>query len=73
MATYQTKHHGTVAEFKVRSKAEARESARSRTENACKQGYTLVGSAPGLTMLVCKEHANGLPADADFCYIISTP
>jgi hypothetical protein len=73
MARLQTKHHGTVNEFKVRSKQEAYNVRDRMTENVRGLGYTLVGSAPGLTLFVCEKHNQGAPADQDFCYIISLP
>lgn len=73
MVVTQIKQHGTVLDFSFRSKAAAREEGRKNVEGAQAKGYTLVGSAPGLTILVCPQHASGLPVDADFCFIVSVP
>lgn len=72
MALLQIKSHGTVTTHKMRSMKIAYDSMNQTVAAAMQDGYTRVGSAPGITMMICAEH-NGsrLPADADFCYIVA--
>jgi len=65
------KVHGTVTTPIARCRQEiAYNSARRLVGAAQATGYTLVGACPGKTMLVCKQHQNALPIDADFCLIV---
>jgi hypothetical protein len=73
MAVLQVKEHGAVKTYRVRSRAEALTQRDVVCANLKRQGYTIVGSCPGMTMLVCGEHQRALPLNADFCFIIATP
>jgi hypothetical protein len=71
MALLQIKSHGTVTTHKVRSIAVARTQMNETVGAAMATGYTRVGSAPDITVLVCDEHKTGMPEGADFCYIVA--
>jgi hypothetical protein len=71
MAQVQIKNHGTVTSERVGSMKKAVEARNQYAAIAVKAGYTIVGSTPDMTILVCAAHVNGLPADADFCYIVA--
>lgn len=73
MPRIQTKHHGDVESFKIKSMHETLLVRDRMIEDMRAAGYELVGSAPHLTMFVCEQHLREpLPPSADFCYIIAT-
>lgn len=67
----QVKNHGVVTTERVNSKKAAHEARNQYAEIARKGGHTVVGVTPDMTILVCSAHVNGLPQDADFCYIVA--
>lgn len=66
------KSHGVVTTNSARSIKAAYEDAANVVGIAKKCNYEVVGSAPGITMLMCPRHINQpMAADQDFCYIVS--